>query len=88
MTMREKIARALFDATWSTAGYPHASFESYDGDGPEHNPYRRHADAVLEAMCEPTEAMTDAARVEADAAGTSIRQHEIEGIFRAMIEAA
>lgn len=41
--------------------------------------------AVIEAIRIPSPAMMDAAREEAWAAGTSIRQHEIEGIHGAMI---
>jgi hypothetical protein len=48
----------------------------------------RVARAVLQAIRQPSDAMFDAARKEAWAAGTSIRQHEIEGIFVAMIDAA
>lgn len=42
--------------------------------------------AVLASIQRPSEGMLDAARGEAWAAGTSIRTHEIEGIYGAMIE--
>lgn len=46
------------------------------------------ARANLNAMRKPTEAMLDAAREKAWAAGFPIRQHEIEEIFCTMIDAA
>jgi hypothetical protein len=44
------------------------------------------ARAVIASVRQPSEAMINAARKEAWASGTSIRQHEIEGIFGAMID--
>ena len=92
MTMKERIARALCKAsadTWRSPPYNQLHTDSLN------NHWRHKAEAVLDALREPTEGMKDAGRYKMDDLGLSVFDglypvdgDDAAGIWQAMIDAA
>ncbi|OAM78209.1 hypothetical protein [Devosia elaeis] len=82
MNMREKIAKALHDFD-----YPKGDWHRLNsGQGSYHqDKYRVKADAVLDALAEPTEGMLEAGVLDVKA---DVSFFEVEETYQAMIRAA
>lgn len=83
MSMREKIAEAIWQAEWARAGNSGSRRIQWPDNSEETmNKYRFLADAVLDTLMEPTIGMQSAALPLVG------RMHQTRDIFSAMVAAA